>query len=275
MRGKKLSIIEREIIMSRYEEEGATKLAKELGRSIASVSNFANRFGLKATNWFKRTAESRTNNSKTVNVNYFKGDWTREKARLVGYIAADGNIRNGETSCIQLECSSIDDELIWEMRGYLSSNHKVTTRPGRWKGDYLAEPTTYCKIHNRTLIKDLQALSNLNPRKSSAQIQIPQTLESHLKDDFIRGYFDGDGYVQSCCSELGFCGCYSLMVEIRDHLCNKIKVSYRNIEPDGSIFQVRWMSKDDLTRLYHYLYDDAIFYLKRKKKVLETWIDQV
>ena len=120
-----------------------------------------------------------------LNVDFFK-TWSSDMAWLLGYIYADGCILlpNKKWKGYSLSFGSIDKELIDVVVKLLGAHQKVHL--GK---DNVWRLTVSCK----PMILGLVFLYHLKPRKTKS-LMFPQVPTEFL-GDFVRGYFDGDGYV--------------------------------------------------------------------------------
>jgi len=124
----------------------------------------------------------------SVNKNFFK-NWSAEMAYVLGYFTADGNMFVNPNGSHYIAFTSIDYDLISNVREILGSGHKIgvqeyENRKGRIR---------YClQIGGKKLFQDLLNLG-LTPNKSK-KVELPKIPKAYFKH-FIRGYFDGDGCV--------------------------------------------------------------------------------
>lgn len=124
-----------------------------------------------------------------VNKDFFK-KWSREMAYLLGYLYADGSME--DASYLRgkyVRASSIDKELIDFVKYFLQAEHPIVKLQSRNKRDSLKY---FIRIGDKDLYESLIKLG-LSPNKSLVMI-FPKVPKKYL-NDFIRGYFDGDGCV--------------------------------------------------------------------------------
>ncbi len=124
---------------------------------------------------------------KDMNKGFFK-KWSRDMAYVLGFFAADGNMLKNKRGAHFIEFQITDKDLLYAIRKTLSSNHKITTRNRgeNYKKSYRLQ------IGSKEIFSCLKKLG-MTPNKSNT-IKFPKVPKLYL-GNFIRGYFDGDGYV--------------------------------------------------------------------------------
>lgn len=161
------------------EKISVTKIQKIYGISRATLNR-----------WSKKYKIPIINNSKAIfNYDYFEKIDSEEKAYWLGFIAADGNVREGKKSVNLFELSlKLSD----------SSHLEIFKETINFKKPILKD-----HFRCRLMLADVVFCRNLIdkgvvPRKSlilkfPTEKQVPTELIRH----FIRGYFDGDGCISN------------------------------------------------------------------------------
>jgi hypothetical protein len=258
-----------EILQQRYAVDGPVVLSQVLNRSRTSILHKVSRMGIKAGNWRERRSVS----SKTINASYFEQDWNENMAWVVGYLHADANITKG---AVQLDCQKMDEELIWLIREELRSHHKVTyTAPYKDDHGKCHGWGVRCAFTNKHLASSLMEKTGLCSGKSCIDLTIPESLPSTLFGHYLRGYFDGDGWICSKYKYFGFVGTQSLLEQIVKIL-NDIGIKKVDVKKNGNNkfnMAIRYHSLKDCAILYEYFYNgNPVFYLGRKKNEFEKFI---
>jgi hypothetical protein len=124
---------------------------------------------------------------RTKKDNFFK-IWSPKMAYVLGFFTADGNMTKNKRKAHFIEFEITDKELLYKIRELLGSNHKITARKRgeRWKVSYRLQ------IGSKEIFSDLIKLGMV-PNKSKV-IKLPKVPKKYFSD-FVRGYFDGDGYI--------------------------------------------------------------------------------
>lgn len=151
-----------------------------------------------------------------VNENYFEIIDTPEKAYLLGFIEADGNIRQ---ELNQLTISQKEDEKWWLLT---------------MLRDFIQPDAKSLNIHNKKICSDLYnkgIIPNKTYDNNEQNIDILwESIPEDYKFDFIRGLMDGDGcirwFYQKCSSitkscNISFIGCESLLKKVGEYIQKK------------------------------------------------------
>ena len=98
--------------------------------------------------------------------------------------------------------------------------------------------------------------------------KISKDMMPHL----IRGLVDGDDCITITHSNglprlaISFCGNETLVTQLRDYLVKELKIHNAAIEHiQPNLWQISWGGKNDCLKICEYIYQDATFYLTRKK----------
>lgn len=208
---------------------------------------------------------------------YFKDIDTEKKAYFIGLMIADGNVFDNPNTkeanrqaSISIMLKEEDEYILEEFKRELKVETSLV-HDGRGCSSVAAR--------SNTMAKDLEKYG-IVPRK---------TLTTHLpivREDMmphvVRGIFDGDGSIRVATLKSGrflhsanFCGTHKLMQDLSSHLAQAARLSwepkvydYKN-KPLSSIDVAR---KADMERLYHYMYDNATIFLKRKKERFDSFM---
>lgn len=165
--------------------EDISKLYLE-GNSTTEISNLANvsdryiRSVLTAQGIEKRAKGSWKRKFK-VNEHYFK-TWNSEMAYILGFLSADGCIVSNQQI---VSFAQKEKYLLEEIKSVLESEHPIIVNSDT--GVFILN------IHSKIMKDDLVNLHGITPKKSRT-LKFPDVPEEYVSH-FIRGYFDGDGYV--------------------------------------------------------------------------------
>jgi hypothetical protein len=122
---------------------------------------------------------------KNINKNFFK-TWSRDMAYVLGFFSADGNLIKTKRNTHFFAFDSADKELIESIRTAMNSEHLVSRRISETSEWYRLQ------IGSKEMFEDLLNLG-VTPLKTY-RMRMPSMPKQYL-NDFIRGYFDGDGNV--------------------------------------------------------------------------------
>ncbi len=262
-----------EAIRTRYPTEGTAPIARDFGVTTAVVSMRAWRLGVKCTTNYERKAETRRTNNKMVNQHFFD-TWSHDMAYILGYIWADGAIRNGgpkDNMCIlQLRCHEKDSHIIYDICRVMDSKHKISRykpaplRGGRYIGGWQVGTHMGSYLLIQGLIK-----RGIFPNKSNIDPPFPDVPDEYLAD-FVRGVFDGDGSIapNGKYYTVVFYGSHRFIAGLHNAICNAIDISRNRVTGHGTsskLSRFSWSSRKDLLTFMEWIYRHAGLCLKRKR----------
>lgn len=246
-------------------------------KKLPAIQQMAYRLGLKCLDYQGIREESSLRvalSSKSCDYNYFRV-WSPNMAYIAGYIFADGSISR---NVLSLLCSSRDEELIIAIRDELKSSHAIQRQPARTTGGRNNGPRTSICICSRILVKSLEDVFGLCPRKTYEDLPVPNIPDEYF-GHFLRGFFDGDGHVKGYENSQGvifkFIGTEKFVIGMRDIIYRLTKISsnklqYRKIKMEKDLVIVSWTNHKSLKAIYNLIYPEGEYiFLRRKKQVFD------
>lgn len=203
----------------------------------------------------------RTSKKYPRDVYIFQDIETSDKAYWLGLLLADGCI----TEDGDLILSLTDEELVKGFADFVGGDvpyRRVKRNPGKDQFFYRAKSLQYKK--------DLEKWG-ITPRKTYKPQSLPN-ISLNLMGDFIRGLFDGDGTVYTSKGYLvvGFTGRVDLLNHVRTLLISQChmasSVNTHTFKDRPQFGSLHYRSKDDVTKLYNFMYNKSSLYLNRKKR---------
>lgn len=201
-------------------------------------------------------------------------------AYVLGFFVADGSIYTNPRGAHYLDFHITDKELLIKIRRLLKSNHKISLRKKsnpKWKQQYRLQ------IGSKEMFRDLMKLGT-TPRKSKTQ-SLPKIPDKYFQH-FLRGYFDGDGFVHfgrhkrtdrkslKTVLLVGFSsGSKDILESIAKSLKKLVKLKGGTYYRASNSHWLTYSIKDSL-KLYYFMYDNIRnnCYLKRKLKIFQRAI---
>lgn len=229
----------------------------------------------------ERGIKSRRKNRYMLNEAYFKECDTERKAYWLGYLYADGFIGDEHYNNIVFSQKESDGYVIEQFAKDIEFTGKLRiSHPG--KGTFKnGEPQLVINFSSPQMAADLKRL-NMLPKKSMTMELLPP-IAPELMRHFIRGYFDGDGSIYG--SIRGYYKnhkYHSYQWNIIGTLPFNLKIAsmlpVSSSMHDSHTPEMKYLtisSNKKIKKLYHYLYDGATFYLKRKHDIFEKAIRYV
>lgn len=184
-----------------------------------------------------------------ITEDYFK-TWSNNMAYILGFIAADGVIQK-ENQCVSV--SQKESYILEDIKKELK-----TTQPlyqNKKTGVYMLN------INSKTIKDDLMNIHGINPCKSF-NIEFPFVPEEYLHH-FVRGYFDGDGYVKYETYTVSFVGgSYSFMNSLNQVLQNHNLPA--ELLKQNKHYRVILTGRKPIQLFSKWIYKDKDIYLHRK-----------
>jgi hypothetical protein len=227
----------------------------------------------------------------SINEDYFEFIDTQEKAYILGFLYADGNMHS-KLRHVNLKLQERDKDILIKINTLIGSN-----KPIYFGKKVLASHRNNVKIviSNKKIYGDLLN-KGLHPNKTF-KLEFPYFLNSDLIPHFIRGYFDGDG----CISIYDVYEKYNLkrvkLIKVYKKLkiefsimgtmslCRSVQDIFKSIGVLGSIsndkrsdirvVRFKVWRHIYIDKIYRYLYTDSVIHLNRKRKTFIRFINQI
>ena len=162
---------ELEKLKKEYKNKKVFELAQEFDRTAGAIRRILSKKGVKKRIcWHKYR----------IDHNFFS-EWTKKSAYVLGLISADGCV-NDRDKHYSVELSSKDKSLLENVKKLLNFTKNIEK----------SRNTFRLRIDNKAIYEDI-IKKGILPRKSKS-LKFPNVPEECL-DQFIRGFFDGDGSV--------------------------------------------------------------------------------
>jgi hypothetical protein len=207
----------------------------------------------------------------TFDENYFECVDTEDKAYFLGFISADGCVRQRTKKCkvLIIHIHKQDIDILVKFKNAINFS-------GEFSMCNVRSNMCTMSCHSIKMVDDL-AKYNVTPNKTRI-LKFP-ILPENLINHYMRGYFDGDGCVsihKDKRFENGDRGqinlvsaSYVFIKEYVDILINKCGVKNNSIldrNTKGSYYVIDWGKLIDVENIYYFLYKDAKTFLNRKKE---------
>lgn len=203
-----------------------------------------------------------------MNKRVFENIDTEEKAYWLGFILADGYLYDNERhKHLSLGVGEKDVKHLYKFLDLFgaSEEEKKTIIHQQFGGAYTRDNIVYYAIVcGKDLINDLKKY-HLFQRKSGKEKPFIFS-NPDLERAYIRGIFDGDGYIRSTQYGFGFVGSFEVMNYIHD-FCNRIfnnSFEKVHVTTHGKIFRFATNGFNKTKEFLDYIYKDASIYLDRK-----------
>lgn len=248
---------------------GSQTIAKKFGVTRKTINKY-----LKRNNVIMRTTKDYFKYN--PDLNYFEIIDTQNKAYFLGLMFADGWISRSGKNSYSIGIS------LQEKDGYIldSFNSEIFNPPRKIldieKATEKHSNKKFFYFNGEKFFNDLKKLGCVE-RKSNV-LNAPENIPKELVRHFIRGFFDGDGgvhlYNQKRCkvtltSTNDFCSWIGQVLKSSGIIENiYIDKCYNNITHVINIHK-----KSEIKKFHDYIYEDANFYLIRKKETFDSFLD--
>lgn len=196
----------------------------------------------------------------SFNKNYFK-ELNKNNVYILGFLLADGSVFDNR---LKLNLQHRDRGLLVWFKNDCQYTGDIHDEQAKCNGK--SHPTSSLTISCYEWLDDLEKYS-IYPNKTLTSFlpDIPAELFGH----FLRGFFDGDGTITGKPYQT-----FKLVngsVQLLSELSNKLHYDYGLTErsvyqrPNSNTRSLEYGRQSDVRKLYHLMYDDANFCLRRKK----------
>lgn len=225
--------------------------------------------------------------NRRIRHDFFKNIRTEIQAYLLGFYAADGSI-NEKRKTFRIQLQLQDKELVYLYKDFISPDARLFTiepkeEKGRNNSIINGHGSFGVDIVSTILVNDLVSLG-IGYNKTYSELHIPDIPKDLIKH-FIRGYFDGDGSISGYIPNeknknprvrCAFSICRktkSLLDEIvAFFLENNIKINTYYLKRDN-MYRIETGSKKEISKIFKLLYTDSNFYLTRKFKKFDYYVN--
>lgn len=222
-----------------------------------------------------------------IDHDFFTNIDSEEKAYLLGFYVADGNINEKRKTfrvCITEEDKEVLDffkeNISPSSRMYYYKPYQVNGRNGK---TYTGRPKWAYDINSSRLVNSLVELG-YGYNKTYEHLHLPQ-ISDELLIHFIRGYFDGDGWVTTWLDveknkkprnrcNVGMCNKYDdLLIDIMNFF-NKFDIHFKlHYLKRDDMYRIVLQSKSELLKFRDLIYKNSHLFLSRKKNKLDHYVN--
>ena len=222
---------------------------------------------------------SRAGYKKPFNENYFENIDTEKKAYFLGFLMADGCVyeRKKSQPCMSFQLKSSDKYILEELKKELDTDNTI---------DYYApKDHSSLRICSTKIVNDLFKYGIVY-RKTGYEKFPKDLIPENLINHFVRGFFDGDGWVTLTKSHgkekkrisIGFTSNEKMLISLRDYFKEKLNGDFNvnphiyNNEQKGykGFGLITFSKKSDVKILRDWMYQNATIFLTRKYDVFTS-----
>lgn len=234
----------------------------------SSIRATAKHFGITKTIPEKISKELKNRKKKyLLDINIFENIDTEEKAYWLGFLYADGciNAKNGSFTNLNLELAlkASDVKHLEKFQKFCKTDYLISSKTVTLKSTGKSYEASRITIYNTEFCNHL--IANGCVPKKSLILKYPN-LSKELNKHFIRGYFDGDGYLGlvNDSVEAEILGTEDMLNNIYNVLVKECGYSgVKRIYQVKNIFRLKF-SKNKAKLFLNYIYKNSSIYLDRK-----------
>lgn len=263
----KLSMNQEEEIVKWYLEDGLSswQIAKIAGLHPTSVLSILRAYGVTP----RKAGEAY--NGRIVKEDFFENISEPDKAYLLGFIMAGGNINESRGALI-IDQKNLEKTLLIEIAERIGRGIKVRAQKGR--------NTVRIWVGNKKLIEDLEKWGVSERKAKTLSFErVINGVSKNLWPHFLRGYLDGDGYIKVVFkdgafqrAEVAFVSSSKKALEDTMFMLSELglpetALKYYENQEIGYLRYTKGRGSEDLLRL---LYRDADPFLTRRANLLKA-----
>nr|DAO84441.1 MAG TPA: HNH endonuclease [Bacteriophage sp.] len=238
-----------------------TKLAEETGHSETSLRKYIKQLNVKMPEKKIKYFET-----------FFEKINTEEKAYWLGFLMADGHV-DKDLGKLTLTLKASDYNHLEKLMNTLKEDKKITIQEITGGGAKPRKTATiyYCSTY---MIKKL-VYNGVVPLKSGKKV-LPKTVPLHLIKDFIRGFWDGDGHINSNRRLVSVCSSsLNVLFSIRFYFEEMLGVKHYELQYyKWNHMYVYTLFSENAKNVVEHLYSGASIYLDRKHETAMSLISR-
>ena len=261
--GKRNNGVSKEQIFEMYKLYIQGKNTREIGEmynlSGAHVSRLFHREFLELRD------QHETSRKHQFNENFFDSIDTQEKAYYLGLLWADGT-NSLKRHCIQIGLQEKDKYVLEQMLIVMDADYEIRCIKSKYPGGQDIYRVSLFSEHMSKKLNDIGMIPN-----KSLILKFPTCIPHDLISHFIRGVFDGDGYISHgtdyTCEIMGtedFC------IELQRQLLEAgidSKIYNTTLRKESSTRRLYIGKKENTYKFLTYIYNEHTVCLKRKYEI--------
>jgi len=196
---------------------------------------------------------------------YFDIINTQQKVYWLGFIAADGGIRNNQ---LFIQLSQKDYNHIHKFANIFG----VPVKLGENYDKRTQKIYKYCRlvISSKDIVEGLKNKFLLQNKQENLNGDIFKVIPKKYLNHFIRGYFDGDGCISiNSLKEFSmtFVGTKPFLQSLSDIMIDHLGLNRVKVREFRNHASVCWGGNLQLKAVHNWLYNDANIFMERKKEI--------
>lgn len=258
-----------------------SEISKKLNRPMNSVSSVIKALNLKV---------KKNLNENKINYSYFDNIDSDDKAYFLGFIIADGSISSSKRSNgrFSINIQEEDSYILESLKSYIESPNKIYIKPSKSNsnGVKFRKPQALFRWTSKPMKEVLETKYNIKSNKTyNFDFRFPfELIPEQFYGSLIRGFIDGDGNFESHKGTFNpsIIGTSKIwLTQIGDIINLNTGLVYKIYSKKGktcTYYTLRWSAENKdkpnkIKKLYDFLYNDAIIFMKRKHEKIESYLE--
>lgn len=185
----------------------------------------------------------------------------QEKAYWLGFIVADGYL-NTSKNMLRIKLGERDQGHLIKFIKFIGGDiNMLKTEVHGITGNNVMYVSLYSKEITSALLK-------LGIRQAKSGEETVCDIEDQYHKSFIRGIWDGDGFIRENLTGVGVVGSRELLEFIQQHIKDNLGINPLKVHPHGCIFKIEYRStKKAIPLILDYFYGGQDVALDRKKEL--------
>ena len=202
------------------------------------------------------------------NRNIFNKIDNEEKAYWLGFIVADGYL-NINKHMLRIKLGNRDRSHLIKFIKFVGGNEEML------KSEIHSETGNenfYVSLYSKEVMNDLLSLGVEQAKSGKEKVC---NIDKKYYRDFIRGLWDGDGFIRENLSGVGLVGSEEVLAFVQNYFNDSLGVKPLKIYPHCNTFKIEYRStRKAIPLILNHLYGDKDVALDRKKE-LATKIEKI
>lgn len=195
------------------------------------------------------------------NRNIFNKIDNEEKAYWLGFIVADGYL-NINKHMLRIKLGNRDRSHLIKFIKFIGGNEEML------KSEIHSETGNenfYVSLYSKEVMNDLLSLGIEQAKSGKEKVC---NIDKKYYRDFIRGLWDGDGFIRENLSGIGLVGSEEVLAFVQNYFNDSLGVKPLKIYPHCNTFKIEYRStRKAIPFILNHLYGDKDVALDRKKEL--------
>lgn len=219
---------------------------------------------------YKAKSQSELQRKYAIQEDYFDNINIEDKAYILGFFYADG-YHNPKLNQISITLQEKDKDILSEINKRIQPTKPLTFIKRSGEKDGCNRQNQYRMVINSKYMSSIFTKRGLDNNKTSS-LDYPSYIPEELERHFIRGYFDGDGWIKKISRDkrysygtISIMGTMNLLEGIKGVLLKELNIkSYIGKTVSTMCFKLDTSGTANTSKIMNWLYKDSTIHLTRK-----------